>query len=203
MSFLKPKDKSSSGKSVRNFNIPSDTGSLQIVIANKINLSYEVNTIINCAGASSLKRILLTNNLEKTFVIKKISGFSKNLRKEVTSKCKYYFYDTGIRNAVISQFNCLEDRNDKGQLFENFIIMERMKKNAFNGFYGSSYFWRTYDGQEIDLIEEIDNILSAYEIKFNEKKKIKIPKDWSKNYKYSTFSVINSKNYLDYILLKD
>lgn len=143
--------------------------------------------------------------LEKTFVIKKLCGFSRNLRKEVTLKCKYYFLDTGTRNAVISQFNSLEDRNDKGQLFENFITIEKMKKNDFSNFYGSLYFWRTYDGQEIDLIEQIDHKLSVYEInvyeiKFNKKKKIKIPSNWSKNYKNSDFSVINKLNYLNYIL---
>lgn len=138
--------------------------------------------------------------LEKTFVIKRLGGFSRNLRKEVTSKAKYYFYDNGVRNAVISQMNLLEDRNDHGALFENFILMERMKKLAYEDFYGNLYFWRTYDGQEIDLVEEIDGKLAGFECKWSEKKKGKIPKDWRKHYDGATFTVINRDNYLDFVL---
>ncbi len=103
--------------------------------------------------------------LEKAFVLKKIGGFSRNLRKEVSGKAKYYFYDNGIRNAVIAQFNKLDSRNDVGALFENFVVMERLKNNSYKAKPGEVYFWRTYDGQEIDLVEERGGKLFGFEIK--------------------------------------
>ena len=138
--------------------------------------------------------------LEKSFVIKRLGGYSKNLRKEIVTMGKYYFLDNGIRNAIVSQFNSLDDRNDTGHLFENFIIMERLKKHEYELFYGSHYFWRTYDRQEIDLVEEIENELSAFEIKWSPRKKVKIPRDWTLSYKNASFNVINRENYLDFIL---
>ena len=138
--------------------------------------------------------------LQKSFIIYKLTGFSKNLRKEITNKCKYYFYDNGIRNAVISQFNELNIRNDVGPLFENFLFIERIKKHTYKNFYGEHYFWRTYDGQEIDLIEDINNTLSANEFKFSNKKFQKAPKEWTKNYPQSTYKLITSDNYLDFVL---
>ncbi len=136
--------------------------------------------------------------LEKAFVIKRIGGFSRNLRKEVVSKAKYYFLDNGIRNAVISQFNPLDSRNDTGALWENFIVAERIKKCAYQDIYGSFYFWRTYDGQELDLVEEREGKLFGYEIKWS-KEKVKTPKDWGKTYKEAEYAVINKGNYLDFI----
>ncbi|MFH1233062.1 MAG: ATP-binding protein [Patescibacteria group bacterium] len=137
--------------------------------------------------------------LEKSFIIKAHWGFSRNLRKEIAKKGKYYFIDNGIRNAVISQFNDLENRNDVGGLFENFIFAERLKKLAYDDIYGSLYFWRTYDGQEIDIIEERDGKLEGYEIKWK-KDKIKPPKDWLATYKNAEYKIINQDNYLEYIL---
>ena len=92
--------------------------------------------------------------LEKAFVIVRLGGFSRNLRNEVTSKAKYYFLDNGIRNAIIGQYNLLDTRNDIGALWENFIVAERLKKRSYAGIYGNIYFWRTYDGQEVDYVEE-------------------------------------------------
>jgi len=140
--------------------------------------------------------------LEKAFVLKRIGGFSRNLRKEISSKAKYYFYDNGVRNAIISQFNSLTNRDDIGPLFENFVVMERMKDNAYQKRFGSSYFWRTYDGQEIDLIEERSGKLYGFEIKWSPKAKTKIPKDWLKKGEDAEYKVINNKNYLDFIGVK-
>jgi hypothetical protein len=137
---------------------------------------------------------------EKAFVIKRVGGFSRNLRKEIVSKAKYYFLDNGIRNAVISQFNPLDSRNDIGALWENFIVTERIKKCAYQSIYGSTYFWRTYDGQELDWVEERDSKLFGYELKWSEKKKEKPPKDWFKTYTNAEFRIINRENYLDFIL---
>ncbi len=138
--------------------------------------------------------------LEKAFVVKKIGSFGRNLRNEVSTKSKYYFLDNGIRNAVISQFNSLSNRNDIGVLFENFIMIERMKKRAYKKILGQSYFWRTYGGQEIDLIEERGGSLYGFEIKWSPKKGKKAPIVWSDNYKNSKYQVITSENYLDFIL---
>lgn len=137
--------------------------------------------------------------LEKTFIITRLGGFSRNLRSEITSKSKYFFLDNGVRNAVIAQFNPLDSRNDTGQLFENFIIMERTKKRSYKGIYGTAYFWRTHQQQEIDLIEERDGKLFAYECKWSVKKKVVAPKEWISIYPNATFAVITAQTYLDFI----
>ncbi len=136
--------------------------------------------------------------LEKAFVIKRIYSFSRNLRKEITSKCKYYFYDNGIRNAVISQFNVLADRNDVGALFENFIVMERLKKQAYKPIFSNNYFWRTYDQKEIDWVEEREGKLFGYEIKWGGKK-VKEPKLWKETYETAEFQMIDRDNYLEFV----
>jgi len=137
--------------------------------------------------------------LEKSFVIKRINGFSRNLRREVTKKAKYYFIDNGVRNGVISQFNDLSLRNDQEELWENFMVSERMKKLAYSKIYRNLYFWRTYDGQEVDLVEEGEGKLFGYEFKWSDRKKSKKPKDWD-SYENSEFRVINRENYLDFVL---
>ena len=105
--------------------------------------------------------------LEKSFVIFSLRGFSRNLRKEINKMDKYYFYDNGIRNSLINNFNDLDTRNDVGQLWENFLMVERMKYNMFNQMSVNSYFWRTYDRKEIDLVEETGGKLYGYEFKWN------------------------------------
>ncbi|MFA6262824.1 MAG: ATP-binding protein [Candidatus Babeliales bacterium] len=137
--------------------------------------------------------------LEKSFVICSLCGFSSNLRSEVTGKRKYYFLDLGIRNAVIAHFNALDTRNDIGQLWENFVFIERLKSQTYKNFYGRRYFWRTYQGQEIDFIEEIENTLTAFETKWSPTKKVSVPPAWKEMYPESPFTVITSENYLDYI----
>lgn len=92
--------------------------------------------------------------LEKSYIIKSLCGFSRNQRKEITKKNKYYFFDTGVRNALIGNFNELQVRNDVGALWENFLVMERLKKQEYTKLYANNYFWRTWDGQEVDWVEE-------------------------------------------------
>jgi predicted AAA+ superfamily ATPase len=104
--------------------------------------------------------------LEKVFVIFRVNGFSRNLRKEVTKSARYYFYDNGIRNSLIQNFNPLALRNDVGQLWENFLVVERRKANQAAGRYVNSYFWRTYDQKEIDYLEEFGGTLYGYEFKW-------------------------------------
>jgi len=137
--------------------------------------------------------------LEKAFVIKYLSSFSRNLRKEIFRKGKVYFYDNGIRNAIIENFNSLENRNDVGALWENFIVMERIKKQAYQPIYSSNYFWRTYDQKEIDWVEERDGKLFGYEIKWGNKKR-KEPKLWKETYSNAEFKRINKENYLEFII---
>ena len=138
--------------------------------------------------------------LEKAFVIIRLGGFSRNLRNEITKKEKYYFMDNGIRNALIAQFNRLSLRSDVGQLWENFFFIERLKHREYRSIYANQYFWRTYDQQEIDIVEERDGRLYGYECKWSPKKKIKIPKSWQSAYPESEFQVIAPENYQDFVL---
>jgi predicted AAA+ superfamily ATPase len=140
--------------------------------------------------------------LEQCFVITRLGGFSRNLRSEITRKSKYYFIDNGIRNAILQQFNPLDLRNDIGALWENFMVVERMKYRAYTGRYGNSYFWRTYEQQEIDLLEDYDGTLHGYEFKWSENKKAHAPSDWLSAYPDATFAVINNKNYLPFVAKK-
>lgn len=137
---------------------------------------------------------------EKSFILYKISSFSRNLRKEVTTKSKYYFFDNGIRNGVILQFNKLSDRNDVGELFENFFVMERLKYLTNNSIYRNIYFWRTYDGQEIDLVEEGDGKLLGLEVKYSPAAKIKKKNAFTSTYENSSIELVNKENYLNYLI---
>jgi len=137
--------------------------------------------------------------LEKTFVIFRLTGFSRNLRKEITKNHRYYFTDNGIRNALINSFNPLTMRNDIGMLWENYIVGERIKKQKYMEIFANNYFWRTYDQKEIDFVEERDGKLFGYEMKW-EPKKIKGPGEWKTAYPESEFQVIHWENYLDFII---
>ena len=136
--------------------------------------------------------------LEKVFVIHSRSGFSRNLRKEITKSRRYYFIDTGIRNVLINNFNSLTMRDDVGALWENYAIVERMKAQLYHGAIGQNYFWRTYDQKEIDLVEEAGGRLSAYEMKWSPAHS-KPPKDWTAAYPGSSFRTIHKNSYLDFI----
>jgi len=135
---------------------------------------------------------------EKSFVIYNLRGFSRNLRKEITQKSKYYFLDNGVRNAIIANFNPLELRDDIGKLWENFIISERLKKQSYKSVYANNYFWRTWEQKEIDFIEERGGKLYAYEIKWSGKM-VSPPQDWRAAYPDSAFKVISPDNYLEFI----
>jgi uncharacterized protein len=136
--------------------------------------------------------------LEKTFVIFRVGGFSRNLRKEVTKMDKIYFYDLGVRNAIIDNFNPLTLRNDTGQLWENFLIAERIKYNAYNHHFANYYFWRTYNNAEVDWVEESGGQLSAFEFKWG-KKPAKVPASWKTAYPNARFHSINRDNFLEFI----
>lgn len=136
--------------------------------------------------------------LEKCFIIFKLNAFSRNLRKEVSKSFKIYFYDLGIRNSLIQNYNPLEIRNDAGALWENFCIVERIKRNSYNNIFANYYFWRTYTQKEIDFIEEREGGLFAFEIKW--KKNIKsVPKEFLEKYENSEFEIINRDNYYKFL----
>ena len=137
--------------------------------------------------------------LEKSFILKSLGGYSNNLRDEVTQKRKYYFYDTGIRNALIANFNPLEMRNDIGALWENFLVMERFKRNTYMEMSSNYYFWRTYQSGEIDFVEERGGKLHAYEFKWN-KSKAKFPKKFANAYPDSEFKIVNNSNFLEFMI---
>lgn len=137
--------------------------------------------------------------LSKVFIIYKVGGYSSNLRKEVTKSSKWYFYDNGIRNALINDFRLLALRNDHGLLWENYCLAERIKKNNYLQNNAQYYFWRTYDQQEIDLVEETNGSLLAIDFKYGKGKK-KAPTFFTKNYPNIPFDIINTENYLDFIL---
>lgn len=136
--------------------------------------------------------------LEKSFVLFRLGGFSRNLRNEVTKMNKFYFYDLGVRNALIDNFNYLADRDDVGKLWENFLIIERLKKNAYKDHLTGSYFWRLHTGVEIDYVEEDSGQIHGFEFKWSNKIP-KRPQSWTKAYPKAEFKVINQKNYLEFI----
>ena len=136
--------------------------------------------------------------LEKVFVIKRLGGYSRNLRKEISKGAKYYFWDNGIRNAVINNFNELTLRNDVGALWENYLIIERLKKQRYMGIFSNNYFWRTYDQKEIDFVEERDGHLYGFEFKWS-KVTPKPPSIWLETYPEASFEVIHSDNYRSFI----
>jgi hypothetical protein len=138
--------------------------------------------------------------LSKVFVIYKVPGFSRNLRKEITKSNRWYFYDNGIRNVIIGNFTRLDSRTDVGALWENYLASERIKNQNYTQKNVYNYFWRTYDQQELDWLEEENGILSGFEFKWNENRKAKIPTAFAKAYPEASFEVINKQNYLDFIL---
>lgn len=154
-------------------------------LAQNLKISQEtVNTYINL--------------LEKSFIIFRLKGFSRNLRKEISKRDKIYFWDMGIRNTLINNFSPLSLRHDQGAMWENFVIAERLKFHAYNEQYVNSYFWRTYTGAEVDYIEERGGILTAFEIK-NYKSKKKAPATWIENYG-DTFFSITKDNFWEFLI---
>lgn len=136
--------------------------------------------------------------LESAFVILRVGGFSRNLRKEVSKSSRYYFTDNGIRNAIINNFNPLDRRNDGGDLWENYIVMERIKKQSYHEIFSNNYFWRTYDQKEIDWVEEREGVLHGYEMTAGKKRK-KEPREWRGEYPNATYEVLTQENYLEFI----
>ncbi len=169
------------------------------LIAFQIGSEVSLNELANALKIDVKTVARYLDLLEKSFILFSLGGFSRNMRNEVTSKRKYYFYDLGVRNGVINAFNPMETRNDKGALWENFVIMERLKKKSYQAIYASDFFWRTYTKNEIDLIEDRDGQLFGFEFKWADKK-YKAPKEWVEHYPGSIVQLISTENYFDFIL---
>lgn len=167
-----------------------------LLISLALQLGNEVtyNELATKFGVSSLTIQKYIDLLEQGFVTFKLNSFSRNIRKELTKAFKIYFYDNGIRNALVNNFNSISLRNDVGALWENFCISERIKSNSYNKRKVNCYFWRTYDQKEIDYVEETDGKITGYEMKYSEKQKIKIPKGFSENYNAEVYK-IDKSNY--------
>lgn len=140
--------------------------------------------------------------LEKSFIVFRLSSFSRNLRKEIKKKDKIYFFDLGIRNAIIGNFADIDERNDIGALWENFLIVERLKQIEYNDLIRKSYFWRTYSGSELDYVETYDGKIDGYEFKWK-KEKMRPPDAWTSKYPEATYHAITRNNFLDFVLASD
>jgi len=161
-------------------------------------VSYqELSQLVGADNATVEKYVDL---LEKAFVIFIVPAYSKNVRNEIKKGKKIYFYDVGIRNAIIQNFNTINNRVDVGALWENFFISERKKYHLYQNNGTKLYFWRTTQQQEIDLIEETSGKLHAFEIKWSEKKKVRFPQTFTANYPEATTSIISPKNMEEYLL---
>lgn len=137
--------------------------------------------------------------LERAFIIFRLRSFNRNARNEIKKGRKFYFYDNGIRNAIIGNYSLLNQRTDIGALWENFVVSERMKYLSYNKIYANRYFWRTAQQQEIDYLEEYNGQLTAFEIKWNSNKKVSFPKTFTTNYPDTKLNTINPENIWDFV----
>ena len=165
------------------------------LIAFQLGSEVSYNELSNLLGVDRGTVETYINLLEKCFVVFRLDSFSRNLRNEIKKGKKVYFYDNGVRNAVLSNFAPLELRNDVGALWENLMVSERVKRNAYSGNYAQLFFWRTHEQQEIDLIEEQDGMLHTFEFKWNGKARSSQPKVFASSYPSSTYEVITPENY--------
>ncbi len=137
--------------------------------------------------------------LSKVFVIYKVDAFSRNPRKEISKSSRWYFLDNGIRNALVANFNPLELRDDQGQLWENYLVSERIKYQNYSNRFANNYFWRTYNKQEVDWVEERNGLIYGYEFKWSPNKVKGAPSSWKSLYPNAEFITIHPNNYLDFI----
>jgi len=184
---------------LENIRNSSKLGDLLKLLAFQIGKEVSLNELSNSLGIAKQTVERYLDLLEKSFIIKKIGGFSRNLRKEVTKTSRYFFWDNGIRNALINNFNYLDSRDDTGMLWENFLTIERMKKQTYHSIYSNNYFWRTYEHQEIDWVEDRQGKLFGYEFKWGNKR-VKAPSSWVKAYPDSEYHLINRENFVDFII---
>ena len=169
------------------------------LIAFQIGKDVSINELASSAGMNKNTVDRYLDLLEKAYVIYSRRGFSRNLRKEITKSRRYYFHDNGVRNGLIGNFNPLALRDDTGALWENYALAERLKRNLYTGHHATSHFWRTYDQQEIDLVEDHQGELTAAEMKWSPRKTPKAPGGWRKAYPDSAFRVVHPADYLSFV----
>lgn len=168
-------------------------------LALQIGSEVSYNELSNLLGVDKETVENYINLLEKCYVVFRLDSFSRNMRNEIKRGKKVYFYDNGVRNAILSNFAPLELRNDCGELWENMMVSERVKRNAYTDSFAQLYFWRTHDQREIDLIEEEDGVLHGYEFKWNAKRKASMPATFAAAYPNSTFDVITPDNFQAFV----
>jgi uncharacterized protein len=166
-------------------------------VGNEVNLS-ELAQVVHIDKNTVSKYIDI---LQKGYIIFKLSSFSRNHRNEIKTNKKIYFYDNGIRNMLIGNFNPIELRTDKGALWENFLISERIKQNEYKQSLARTYFWRTKQQQEVDFVEENGGKIFGYEFKWNKKKNQKLPKTFTESYNAES-KVIDKNNFREFVIIK-
>ena len=169
---------------------------LAFQIGNEVSYN-ELSQIVGIDKGTIAKYIQI---LEQSYIVFRLPSFSKNLRNEIKRNQKIYFYDTGVRNAIISNFTNLSMRNDKGALWENFLISERLKQNKYLENFTEMYFWRTKQQQEVDLVEINNGEITGFEFKWEAKKKIRLPKTFTNTYNAKSI-IIDKNNFRDFINL--
>ena len=174
--------------------------SLLKALAYQVGSQVSYSELANTVGIDAKTVETYIDVLEKAYIIFRLPSLFRNKRNELKHSKKIYFYDNGVRNALISAFAQVENRTDTGALWENFIISERLKHNEYNFHWCNKYFWRTHEQQEIDYIEEYDGKLHAYEFKYKPRKKVSEPKAFSSAYPDSEFKVITPDNIEEFLL---
>ena len=173
---------------------------LTTLVAHQIGNEISLNELANTLQINKATVERYFDLLEKSFVLFRIGGFSRNLRKEVSKTMRYYFVDNGIRNAVIQNFQPIDQRSDRGALWENFFVNERRRRHAYANTGTQEYFWRTYDQQEIDLVEVDSNgSLEAFECKWQNKKQHS-PGAWKKAYPETPVQFVHPENFMDFLM---
>lgn len=168
-------------------------------LALQVGSDVSFNELGRLLGLTSITVQRYIDLLEKSYVLFHLRSFSRNIRSELKKSRKIYFYDNGVRNAMIGDYKHLDLRTDTGALWENYIISERMKHNSYNAFYGKSYFWRTQQQQEVDYIEDYDGVLHAYEFKWSTSKQPRLTETFAKNYPDHTFTIVSPDNYQEFV----
>lgn len=178
-----------------NIRKPKELEKIVTMLAWQVGSEVNTSEIAREAGTSSHTVERYIDLLQKAYIIFELPAFSRNLRNEIKKNKKIYFFDNGIRNAVIGNLGLLANRNDVGALWENYLVSERHKINAFRGFHGYKYFWRTRQQQEIDYLEEADGKINAFEFKWNPRKMPAFSHTFTRNYPVHSTTVVNPGNY--------
>ena len=173
----------------------------QLLQALALQISSEVsfNELSKLLGMNTQTVQRYIDLLEKSYIVFHLRSYNRNMRNELKKSRKIYFYDNGVRNALLGDFKPLQLRQDAGALWENYLVSERIKHNAYSLFYGKSHFWRTQQQQEIDYLEDIDGTLHTYEFKWSPNKQPKLSQAFANNYPDHTFMVVNPENYQDFV----